>query len=167
MPALGGQAADPRRGPAIAANIAKLPGLPLRRETPETASGLLWPGAGHPGVDRRCRRCDQPRGCEIIGQGAGHRRARWTSALNHSWRTFSALAGEEPDVVRDQVRVALGDYAAIFWAQEPNKLMKDKSARGCRVLCRDRVAEELERRRGTPIAEHLKSVLTIIDWQVH
>ena len=76
-----------------------------------------------------------------------------------------ALAGEEPDVVRDEVRVALGDYAAIFWAQEPNKLMKDKAARACRVLCRDRVAEELERRRGTPIAEHLKLVLTIIDRQ--
>ena len=30
-----------------------------------------------------------------------------------------ALAGEEPDVVRDGVRVALGDYAAIFWPQEP------------------------------------------------
>jgi hypothetical protein len=42
-----------------------------------------------------------------------------------------------------------------------------KAARGCRVLCRDRVAEELERRRGTPIAEHLKLVLTIIDRQVH
>ena len=41
------------------------------------------------------------------------------------------------------VRVALGDYAAIFWAQEPNKLIKDEAARGCRVLCRDRVAEEL------------------------
>jgi hypothetical protein len=76
-----------------------------------------------------------------------------------------ALAGEEPDVVRDEVRVALGDYAAIFWAQEPNKLMKDKAARACRVLCRDRVAEELERRRGTPIAEHLKLVLSIIDRQ--
>ena len=77
-----------------------------------------------------------------------------------------ALAGEELDVVRDEVRVALGDYAAIFWAQEPNKLMKDKAVRGCRVLCRDRVAEELEHRRGTPIAEHLKLVLTIIDRQV-
>ena len=34
----------------IAANIAKLPGLlrepPWSRETPETTSGLLWPGAG-------------------------------------------------------------------------------------------------------------------------
>jgi hypothetical protein len=44
-----------------------------------------------------------------------------------------ALAGEEPDVVRDEVRVALGDYAAIFWAQEPNKLMKTRplAAAGC------------------------------------
>jgi hypothetical protein len=78
-----------------------------------------------------------------------------------------ALAGEEPDVVRDEVRVALGDYAAIFWAQEPNKLMKDKAAHACRARCRDRVAEELERRRGTPIAEHLELVLSIIDRQVY
>jgi hypothetical protein len=34
-----------------------------------------------------------------------------------------ALAGEEPDVVRDEVRVALGDYEAIFRAQETNKRM--------------------------------------------
>ena len=32
-----------------------------------------------------------------------------------------ALGGEEPDVVRDEVRVALGDYEAIFRAQETNK----------------------------------------------
>ena len=30
----------------IAANIAKLPELLCSRETPETTSGLLWPGAG-------------------------------------------------------------------------------------------------------------------------
>ena len=82
-----------------------------------------------------------------------------------------ALAGEEPDVVRDEVRIALGDYAAIFWAQEPNKLMKDKAAQACRVLCRDCVAEELERRRGTPIAEHLKLVLAALAafeaWMAH
>ena len=76
-----------------------------------------------------------------------------------------ALAGEEPDAVRDEVRVALADYEAIFRAQEPNKRMKDKAARVCRALCRARVAEELQRRRGTPIAEHLKLVLSIIDRQ--
>jgi hypothetical protein len=74
-----------------------------------------------------------------------------------------ALAGEEPDVVRDEVRVALGDYEAIFRAQETNKRMRDNAALVCRALCRARVAEELLRRRGTRIAEHLTLVLSIID----
>ena len=33
----------------------------------------------------------------------------------------------------------------------------------CRALCRARVAEELQRRRGTRIGEQLKLVLSIID----
>ena len=37
--------------------------------------------------------------------------------------------------------------------------------RRCRALCRARVADELQRRRGTRIAEHLKLVLSIIDRQ--
>ena len=76
-----------------------------------------------------------------------------------------ALAGEEPEVIRDEVRVAIGDYEAIFRAQEPNKRMRDKAAHACRALCWARVAEELQRRRGTPIAEHLKLVLSVIDPQ--
>jgi hypothetical protein len=75
------------------------------------------------------------------------------------------LAGEEPDVVRDEVRVALGDYEAIFRAQETNKRMRDNAALVCRALCRARVAEELQRRRGTRIGEHLKMVLSIFDRQ--
>jgi hypothetical protein len=75
------------------------------------------------------------------------------------------LAGEEPDVVRDEVRVALGDYEAIFRAQETNKRMRNNAALVCRALCRARVAEELQRGRGTRIGEHLKMVLSIFDRQ--
>ena len=62
-----------------------------------------------------------------------------------------ALAGEEPDAIREGVPVALADCEAIFRAQETNKRMRDQAARVCRVLCRTRVAEELQRRRGTRI----------------
>ena len=44
-------------------------------------------------------------------------------------------------------------------------LTLDKAAHACRALCRARVAEELQRRRGTRIGEHLKLVLSIIDRQ--
>jgi len=74
-----------------------------------------------------------------------------------------ALAGEEPDAVREGVRVALADCEAIFRAQEPNKRMKDGAAHACRALCRARVLEEMQGRRGTQIAERLKRVLNIID----
>jgi hypothetical protein len=43
--------------------------------------------------------------------------------------------------------------------------MRDKAALACRALCRARVVEELERRRGSRIAEYLKLVLSIIDRQ--
>jgi hypothetical protein len=78
-----------------------------------------------------------------------------------------ALAGEEPDAVREGVRVALADCEALFRVREPDKRMSDKAAHVCRALCRARVAEELHRRRGTHIAEHLKLVLSVIDRQVH
>lgn len=76
-----------------------------------------------------------------------------------------ALAGEEPDAVREGVRGALADCEAIFRAQEANKRMKEKAVHACRTLCRARVLEEMQRRRGTKIAEHLKLVLDIIDRQ--
>ena len=75
-----------------------------------------------------------------------------------------ALAGDEPDAVREGAR-ALADCEAIFRAQETNKRMRDNAALVCRALCRARVAEELRRRRGTRIGEHLKLVLSIIDRQ--
>ena len=73
-----------------------------------------------------------------------------------------ALAGEEPDAVRDGVRVALAKCEAIFRLQEPKKRMRDQAAHACRALCHTRVADELQRRRGTRIGKHLKLVLSII-----
>jgi hypothetical protein len=43
--------------------------------------------------------------------------------------------------------------------------MRDQAAHACRALCRARVAEELQRHRGTRIGKHLKLVLSIIDRQ--
>jgi hypothetical protein len=88
---------------------------------------------------------------------------RWTSASNPSWPTRSRAKNRRR--VRQGVRVALGDYEAIFRAQEANKRMRDNAARVSRALCRARVAAEMYQRRGTQIAEHLTLVLWIIDRQ--
>ena len=74
-----------------------------------------------------------------------------------------ALAGEDPDAIRKGVRVALADCEAIFRAQEVNTRMRDRAAHACRVLCRARVVEEMQRCTGTRIAEHLRSVLSSIN----
>jgi hypothetical protein len=74
-----------------------------------------------------------------------------------------ALAGEDPDAVGEGVRVALADCEALFRAQESKKRMKDQAAHACRALCRARVSEELQRRRGTRLTEHLKLVRYFID----
>jgi hypothetical protein len=78
-----------------------------------------------------------------------------------------ALAGEDPDPVREGVRVALADCEAIFRARVDNKRMKDQAARVCRALCRTRVVAEIHQRRGTRLADHLKLVLNIIDRRGH
>ena len=77
-----------------------------------------------------------------------------------------ALAGEEPEAVRQGVRRALGDCEAIFRAQQPYKHMRDQTALICRALCRSRVIAEMDQRRGTRLAEHLKLVLSVMDRQV-
>jgi len=74
-----------------------------------------------------------------------------------------ALEGEIPEAIREGVHVALADCADIFKAQEVNRRMKDKAVHACHVLCRARVLEEIQRQKGTAIAEHLKYVLTVID----
>ena len=42
-------------------------------------------------------------------------------------------------------------------------LLLSKAAHACHVLCRSRVVEEMQRRKGTAVAEHLKFVLSVID----
>jgi hypothetical protein len=59
-----------------------------------------------------------------------------------------ALAGEEPDAVREGVRVALAKCEAIFRLQEPKKRIRDQAAHARRALCRAGVADELQRRWG-------------------
>jgi len=78
-----------------------------------------------------------------------------------------ALAGEEPEAVSQGVRRALGDCEAVFRAQQRYKHMRDQTALICRALCRSRVIAEMDQRRGTRLAEHLKLVLTTIDRQGH
>jgi hypothetical protein len=75
-------------------------------------------------------------------------------ASNPSWPTFSRS--------RTKTRTRAG-RGCTWRSREPNKRMRDKAALACRALCRARVTEELQRRRGTRIAEHLKLVLSVID----
>jgi hypothetical protein len=74
-----------------------------------------------------------------------------------------ALEGESPEAIREAVRAALADCEAVFRAQEDNRRMKEKAVHACHSLCHARVAEEMRRRKGTPTAEHLKLVLSIIE----
>jgi hypothetical protein len=77
-----------------------------------------------------------------------------------------ALAGEEPEAVSQGVRRALRDCEAIFRAGQRYKHMRDQTALVCRALCRSRVVAEMDQRRGTRLAEHLKLVLSVMDRQV-
>jgi hypothetical protein len=74
-----------------------------------------------------------------------------------------ALEGENRHAIREGVQVALADCEQIFKAQEVNRRMKDKAAHASHALCRARVVEEVQRRKGTPSAEHLKFALSVID----
>jgi hypothetical protein len=71
--------------------------------------------------------------------------------------------GETPDAIREAVRAGLADCEAVFRAQEANRHMKEKAGHACHSLCRGRLAEEIRLRTGTPTAEHLRLVLSIID----
>ena len=74
-----------------------------------------------------------------------------------------ALEGENPEAIREGVHIALADCGEIYRAQEANRRMKDKAAHACHALCRARIVEEMQRRKGTATVEHLKFVLSVID----
>ena len=74
-----------------------------------------------------------------------------------------ALEGEDAIAIREGVRGALAYYEQQFRAHEVNKRMKEKAAHACHALCRARMVEETRLRKGTPSAEHLKLVLSVID----
>jgi hypothetical protein len=61
------------------------------------------------------------------------------------------------------VHIALANCEQIFKAQEVNRRMKDKAAHASHALCRARVVEEMQHRKGTTNAGHLKFVLSVID----
>ena len=72
------------------------------------------------------------------------------------WRLFREL--------QLQRRVSLSRFEGyIFKAQEVNRRMKDKAVHACHVLCRARLVEEIQRRKGTVTVEHVKYVLSVID----
>jgi hypothetical protein len=74
-----------------------------------------------------------------------------------------ALEGENPEAIREGVHTALIDCGEIYRAQEVSRRMKDKAAHACHALCRARVVEEMQRRKETATAKHLKLVLSVID----
>jgi transcriptional accessory protein Tex/SPT6 len=78
-----------------------------------------------------------------------------------------ALEGEDASATVKGVRGALADYEQLFRAQEVNKRMKEKAAHACHALCRARVVEGIRLRNGTPAAERLKLVLSIIENMRH
>jgi hypothetical protein len=73
------------------------------------------------------------------------------------------VKGSPKSEVREAVRIALADCEQNFRKHEMDNFRKDEAAQQCRRLCRDRVVEEIKRRKGTSTAKHLKIVLSIID----
>lgn len=88
---------------------------------------------------------------------------RWTRRVEAFLADILALEGDDANAIHEGVRGALADYEQQFRAQEVNKRMKDNAAHACHALCRARVIDEIRLRKGTPTAEYLKLVLSVID----
>jgi glycine amidinotransferase len=140
--ARGGQAAYPRRVPAHRRQ---------RRQAAEAAA-QPWGTRNHqrPSLARRGAFGGEGLSAKLIGGTAGNPIDQRIEAF---LADVLALAGENPDAIREGVRVARASCEALFRVREPNKRMRDKAAHACRALCRARVAEELQCRRGNWEAE--------------
>ena len=96
-------------------------------------------------------------GCPVVPETA------MDEHIEEFLRDVLALEGEHSNLVREGVRVLLANYERHFRNAETNKRMKDKAAHACHMLCRAGVVEEMQRRKGTLTAVHLKIVLGAID----
>jgi hypothetical protein len=73
------------------------------------------------------------------------------------------LEGVDANTVHDGVRAYLAVYEDMVRDGEPERHKRDEAAKSWRKLCRERVAKEVTNHKGTPMAEHWKLVLSVID----
>ena len=73
------------------------------------------------------------------------------------------LEGVDLNTVREGVRAYLAVYEDMVRDGEPERDKRDQAAKSWRKLCREQVAKEVMNYEGTPMAEHWKLVLNVID----
>jgi hypothetical protein len=78
-------------------------------------------------------------------------------------RDVLALEGEHSNLVREAVRIRLAKCERQFRKSEKDESMKNRAAEMCDALCRARIIDELQQRRGTLTAVHLQIVLNVVD----
>jgi hypothetical protein len=125
-----------QQGQARPMSIAKCPALTQR--TPLVR--FSWPVAGvgrQLNANRLGAVAEGDPGCQGNPDGPAHR-----ILLGRRFRPRGRGVGRRSA----RACVALADSEAIFWAQEPNKRMRDQAARVSRALCRSRVVAEMHQR---------------------
>ncbi len=78
-------------------------------------------------------------------------------------RDVQELEGIETIRIRDGVRSYLAVYENLVRDTETDHHKREEALRAWRTLCRKRIAEEVAKHAGTPVAEHWTLVLSVID----
>jgi phosphoenolpyruvate synthase/pyruvate phosphate dikinase len=78
-------------------------------------------------------------------------------------KDMQELEGVDANTIRDGVRSYLAVYENLVRDTETELHKRDEAAQAWHKLCRERVAEEVAQRAGTPAGEHWKLVLSVID----